>query len=142
MTKRLALLPVLAAAILGPASARAEVNIGIQIGVPAPPPRLVVVSPPPVVVVPGTPVQYVPSAGFNLFVYGGKYYSFHEGAWFSASTHNGPWAVLPLQRVPIAVRGVPVQYYKIPPGHAKEHGRSGKHRDRGCPPGLAKRGRC
>jgi hypothetical protein len=31
---------------------------------------------------------------------------------------------------------VPVAYYKIPPGHAKKMG------GHGCPPGLAKQGRC
>jgi hypothetical protein len=117
--------------------AAAEVNIGISINAPAPPPRLVVSAPPALVVVPGSSVYYVPSAGFNLFVFGGRYYSFHNDAWFVASAHNGPWAAVAVDRVPKPVLGVPVTYYRIPPGHAKrlsEHG-GGEH---GGNPGRGK----
>ncbi|MGH7895606.1 MAG: hypothetical protein ACREQL_13125 [Candidatus Binatia bacterium] len=116
-----------------------DVNIGISIGVPAPPPRLVVASPPPVVVVPGTPVSYVPSASFNLFVFEGRYFSLHNGVWFHAAVHDGPWTVVATERVPQPLLAVPVTYYKIPPGHAKKMGGPSGH---GCPPGLAKQGRC
>ncbi|HWP37705.1 MAG TPA: hypothetical protein VNL18_09180 [Gemmatimonadales bacterium] len=140
----------LAATLAGPAIATADVdiNIGIQVGAPPPPPRLVVTAPPPVVVVPNTSVYYVPSVDFNLFVFSGRYYSFHNGAWFRASNYNGPWVVVDAVHVPAPVRAVPVQYYKIPPGHAKKmggwsppghgkdahdkgkgHGKGKKHRD-------------
>ncbi len=79
-------------------------------------------------------------------MYGGRYYSFHEGVWFFATTHRGPWAVIAAGQVPQPVIAVPVRYYKIPPGRAKKmrldeppgHAK-GPH---GCPPGLAKQGRC
>jgi hypothetical protein len=104
------------------AAAGGDVNVGISIGAPAPPPPFVVAAPPPLVIVRGTPVYHVPSASFNLFVYGGRYYSFHSGVWFHAAAHNGPWVLIATERVPKAVLGVPVTYYKIPPGQAKKMG--------------------
>jgi hypothetical protein len=143
-----------AALALGVSSAVAgDVKIGVNIGVPAPvvvapappvvvaPPAVaVVVAPPPIafaappalVLVPGSPVYYVPSANLNVFVFGGRYYSFHEGAWFMAPNHSGPWAMVPAGRVPQPVLAVPHAYYKVPPGHAK------KMSAQGVPPGHAK----
>jgi hypothetical protein len=132
-----------------------DVHIGVNIGVPpppvvvAPPPPVVVApapaivvepptitfaAPPPLVVVPGTPtVQYVSTGTYNVFVFGGRYYSFHNGQWFHARHYNGPWAFIERERVPAPVIGVPVAYYRVPPpGHAAGH----------CPPGQAKKGRC
>jgi hypothetical protein len=122
----------------------AQVNVGVNIGIPAPPP-IVLPAPPPVVVVPNSPVAYVPSVNYNLFVYGGSYYTFHDGAWFHARRHSGPWAFMPTERVPRPVIGVPVTYYKVPPGHAKKMGNAPggpASSAGGCPPGLAKKGRC
>ena len=117
------------------------VRIGISVPVPAPPtvvitpprPPLVVVAPPQLAVVPGSPVVYAPGASMNFFAYGGRYYTFHEGAWFVATTYGSPWETIAPARVPRPVLAVPVAYYKVPPGHAKKMG---------CPPGLAKQGRC
>ena len=117
------------------------VRIGTSVPVPAPPtvviapprPPVVVMAPPPLVVVPGSPVFYAPGARMNFFAYGGRYYTFHEGAWFVATTYGSPWETIAPARVPRPVLAVPVAYYKIPPGHAKTMG---------CPPGLAKQGRC
>jgi hypothetical protein len=117
------------------------VRIGISVPVPAPPtvvitpprPPLVVVAPPQLAVVPGSPVFYAPAASMNFFAYGGRYYTFHEGAWFVATTYGSPWETIAPARVPRPVLAVPVAYYKVPPGHAKKMG---------CPPGLAKQGRC
>jgi hypothetical protein len=135
------------------AAIAADVKIGVNIGVPAPvvvapapavvvappgpsvvvaPPALVFAAPPALVVVPGSPVYYVPSANFNVFVFGGRYYSLHDGAWFMAPNHAGPWAVVPAGRVPQPVLAVPHAYYKVPPGQAK------KMRAQGVPPGHAK----
>jgi len=73
------------------------------------------------------------------------YYTFHDGAWFYANRHSGPWTFMPTERVPRPVNGVPVTYYKVPPGHAKKMGNppgAPVSSARGCPPGLAKQGRC
>lgn len=119
------------------------VRIGISVPVPTPPtvvvtpprPPVVVVNPPQLVVVPGSPVFYAPGASMNFFAYGGRYYTFHEGAWFVSTTYGSPWATIAPAKVPRPVLAVPVAYYKVPPGHAKKMGH-------GCPPGLAKQGRC
>jgi hypothetical protein len=146
---------VMIATGLSAAAARAaDVHIGINVGAPPPlvvvapapavvvaPPILTVAAPPPLVVVPGTLVSYVPSASFNLFVFGGRYYSFHEGHWFHAASHRGPWIAIGAEAVPRAVLGVPVTYYKVPPGHFKKEKHEGAAAH-GCPPGLAKQGRC
>ena len=116
-------------------------RIGISVPVPAPPavvvtpprPPVVVVAPPQLVVVPGSPVFYAPGASVNFFAYGGRYYTFHEGAWFVATTYGSPWVAIAPAKVPRPVLTVPVAYYKVPPGHAKKMG---------CPPGLARQGRC
>ena len=137
----LALTAFLALAVVSPVAAD-NASIGVKIGVPAPPrvvvmpppPPVALVAPPKLVVVPGSPVFYAPGVNINFFAYGGRYYSFHEGAWFVATTRGGPWATIAPARVPQPVLAVPVAYYKIPPGHAKKMG--------GCPPGLAKQGRC
>jgi hypothetical protein len=137
-------------ALMTVSSATADgVKIGVNIGVPAPPPVVIATPPPPVivttppqlVVVPGTTVYYGPNASINFFSYGGRYYSFHEGAWFVATTHGGAWSAIARERVPQPILAVPVTYYKIPPGHAKKMGRD-EAPGRGCPPGLAKQGRC
>lgn len=117
------------------------VRIGISVPVPAPPtviitpprPPVVVAAPPQLVVVPGSPVFYAPGASMNFFAYGGRYYTFHEGAWFVATTYGSPWVSIAPAKVPRPVLAVPVTYYKVPPGHEKKMG---------CPPGLAKQGRC
>src|SRR5262249_58204952 len=121
-----------------PAAAPAQMSVNINVG----PPPVVFATPPHVVVVPDTRVYYAPEVGINLFVYQGRYYSFHDGGWFLASTHQGPWVALPLARVPRPVLAVPVQYYRIPPEHGRtiedqDHGRG----QRAGPPGPAKQAR-
>jgi len=149
MSKRRLLAIILAVGATGlpiTAAVAGDVNVGINIGVPAPP-RIVLPAPPPVVVVPNSPVSYVPSVDFNLFVYGGRYYTFRDGAWFYAGSHRSPWTFIATERVPRPVIGVPVTYYKVPPGHAKNMERraavpAGPPSEGWCPPGQAKKGRC
>ena len=163
---RLVAVVILASGVAAAPALAADVNIGVNIGTPppvvvAPPPpvvvapRPVVVAPapavvitppsitfaaaPPLVVVPSAPaVQYVPTGTYNVFVYGGRYYSFHNGYWFHAGHYNGPWKHIKAEMVPGPVVAVPVAYYRVPPGHARKHDGDGVH----CPPGQAKKGRC
>ena len=79
----------------------------------------VLVSPPRVVIVPGTQVYTVPSASFNVFVYGGQYYSYHQGSWFHSPRHGAPWTPVAVTHVPAQVRAVPAKHWKIPPGQEK-----------------------
>ena len=112
------------AAILGmPLATGAEVNVSggvnIQFGTPPPPPPpLVIAAPPTFIVVPGTVVSYAPSLNVDLFLFKGSYYYFHNGAWFTAKSHKGPWVFV--QTPPPAVVQIPVAYYKVPPGHLKK----------------------
>jgi len=123
----------------------------------APPPPVVVAPPPPVVVaptavivyppvlvsqpriviVPGTQVYTVPSASFNVFVYGGQYYSFHHGTWFHAPRHGAAWAPVAVAAVPVPVRNVPAKHWKSYPAAGER-----EHAERFCPPGHAKKGDC
>lgn len=103
-----------------------SVGIGINIGTPPPRPPIVVQTRPEIVVVPGTSVYYAPGLDFNFFFYGGKYYSLHNGAWFYATTHSGPWINIAVGRVPQSILAVPVNYYKVPPGHLKKGGAPGR----------------
>jgi hypothetical protein len=140
MRRVLALAAGLSLMAASPAAADG-IRIGVSVPVPAPPTRVttpprppVVVMPPPhLVVIPGSPVFYAPSASFNFFAYGGHYYTFHEGAWFVATTYGSPWVTIAPARIPRPVLAVPVTYYKSPPGHTKKMD---------CPPGLAKQDRC
>lgn len=100
-----------------------SVSIGVSIGTPPPPPPPVVVAAPPqLVVVPGSPVYYAPAVSFNYFFYVGRYYVFHDGAWFVSASFGGPWTFIALERVPRPILAVPVAYYKVPPGHWKKSG--------------------
>src|SRR5262245_36105821 len=128
-------------ALLASVAAAADVNMNINLGWPPP----LIVEKPRVVVVPDSGVYRAPNLEFNVFVFGGKYYSLHNDQWFMTVKVGAPWTPVVYERVPAEVRAVPVKYYKIPPGHAKkmrdrddDQGRPGK----GCSPGLAKQGRC
>ena len=123
-----------AGGLLWPLAAQARVDVHVNIG----PPPIVLAAPPPLVVVPGTAVYYAPDVSVNLFTYRGRYYSFHEGAWFLAPSHRGPWAAIAVGRVPAPVLAVPVTYYRVPPPGMRHVGGGPPH----CPPGHAKHGRC
>ena len=140
MTKKVGFVLLLATVLAIPLTAAAQVSVNVNVG----PPPIIFPRPPRVVVVPQTPVYYVPDTSYNVFLYDHRYYSFHEGAWFLASSHGGPWVFVPAERVPPPLLRVPVRYYKVPPGHAKHHGEGHGHGHghKGCPPGLAKQGRC
>jgi hypothetical protein len=117
-------------------SAAAQMSVNVNIA----PPPVIFPAPPRVLVVPNTPVYYVPDTSYNVFFYDKRYYAFHDGGWFVATGHGGPWAFVPVERVPRPVIAVPVKYYKVPPGHAKRM--DGGGHGKGCPPGLPKQGRC
>ena len=97
---------------LSPAAA-ADVRIGVNIGVPAP----VVVAPAaPVVLAPPPPV--VVATGTPVYFYGSSYYTYYNRAWFVGPGHGGPWAFVPVARVPRPIIAVPNAYLRVPPGHA------------------------
>ncbi len=149
---------------VGATAAHAQVRVGIDIGIHLP-------GPPSLVVVPGAPVYYAPGPPANLFFYANQYWAFASGVWYSGPTWNGPWVVVQPAYVPAPILRVPVRYYRVPPSHWKAwrpdapphwdqpyghewheeaHERSWREREerwshgqgKGCPPGLARQGRC
>ena len=111
---------LLAGSLLSVAPAH-TVNVGTSV---APPPALVVTSPPRLVAVPGSSVFYAPSETHTLFVYRGRYYSFHRGTWFLAAGPGNVWSIIPSDRGPSPVLAVPTAYYTIPPEQGKtSHGK-------------------
>lgn len=110
--------------------------MNINIGWPPP----LIIEKPRVVLVPETKVYVAPHLDFNVFVFGGRYYSLHGDHWFVTVRLGEPWTQVVVEKVPVEVRAVPVKYYKVPPGHAKKM--KDRDDDKGCPPGLAKQGRC
>jgi hypothetical protein len=126
-------------------AAAADVRIGVNVGVPAPvvvapaapvyvaPAPVYAASPPPVVVAPGAPVYF----------YGSSYYTYYNRAWFVGPGYGGPWAFVPVARVPRPIIAVPHAYLRVPPGHGRHfagpppwphghghgHGHGGHHRN-------------
>jgi hypothetical protein len=98
------------AALIGlPALARAEASVSINIGLPAEPPRLVVIAP---------GVQVVPEYREEVFFTDGHYWVRHDGVWYRSRVHTGGWR-------PVPARVVPVRLAKLPPGHYR-HWRAAK----------------
>ena len=136
----------LVAGLLLAASVPAHARVDVHVAIPAPP-SIVIDAPPRVVVVPGVPaVQYAPDLGYDYFVYGGRYYTYHSGAWFVSSAYGGPWTYV--RNVPRPFLSVPSRYYHHrvayshrgwrghPHGHAKRvhsrhHYRHSHHHDHG-----------
>lgn len=158
--KRLVLGAVLVLAAAAPVQAQVHVDIGIHLP-----------GPPAFVVVPGARVYYAPRGPANVFFYANQYWVFVDGAWYVGPAWSGPWVVVAAPYVPLPILQVPVRYYPVPPAHWKgwrrdapprwesRHGREWREEDperrwrereerwdrggeRGCPPGLAKQGRC
>ena len=158
---RFVLAALLAVAVAAPA--QAQVRVGVDIGIRLP-------GPPALVVVPGAPVYYAPRAPANVFFYSHQYWVFTDGGWYAGPTWNGPWATVEPAYIPTPILRVPVRYYHAPPPHWKgwrrdrapeweaRYGRDWREEERernwrereerwhgegkGCPPGLAKQGRC
>jgi len=97
----------------------------------------VLVSPPRVVIVPGTQVYTVPSASYDVFVFGGQYYSYHHGTWFHSPRHGAAWTPVAVNVVPVPVRTLPAKHWKGGPPQKVEVETVKK-----CPPGHAKKGEC
>jgi hypothetical protein len=144
----------------GPALAQVHVDIGIHLP-----------GPPALVVVPGAPVYYAPRAPANVFFYDHQYWVFGNNGWYFGPTWQGPWAAVAPAYVPAPILQVPVRYYPVPPAqwrgwrreapprwethygrewHEEARERNWREREerwdrgerRGCPPGLARQGRC
>ena len=160
--KRLVVAALLVTTIAVPA--HAQVRVGIDIGIQLP-------APPVLVAIPEVPVYYAPRAPANVFFYAHQYWAFAKDGWYVGPSWSGPWVVVEPAHVPMPILQVPVRYYSAPPSKWKEwrreappqwsaaYGREWReasyergwreHEEqwnrsggKGCPPGLAKQGRC
>lgn len=117
--------------------AAAEVHVSINLG----PPPIVVAEPPEVVLVPGSNVYFVPQYDFDIFFYGGYWWSPRGDRWYRARDYNGPWRGVsrrviprPVYQMPRDYRRVYVRERHIPYGQWKREGRDhdrGRHGGRG-----------
>ncbi len=69
------------------------------------PPPLVVVGAPRYVVVPGTDVSVMLGVEADVFLVSGVYYYFHNGSWYKATNHQGPWRTIAAKDLPRGLRG-------------------------------------
>jgi hypothetical protein len=123
MLPRLTMLAAIGTLLLSAPSLMAQdVKINIGLGVPSVPPPVIVTSPPHLVIVPGTSVYYAPDLPANYFFYQGRYYTVANHVWSTAQVFGGPWVIIQMGKVPQPVLAVPVEYYKIPPGHLNKKG--------------------
>lgn len=113
----------------------AEVQLNINLG----PPPVVVSEPPSVVLVPGTGVYFLPDVNFDVFFFGGYWWSPRGDRWYRAPAYNGPWSGVSRRVVPAPVFRVPHDYRRvyyrerhIPYGQWKQERREhGRGRERG-----------
>ncbi len=95
-------------------SARAEVNLNINIGSPP----VVVAEPAAVVLIPRSGVYFVADGGPDLFFYAGFWWSPRGDRWYRSRVYNGPWVVVERRHVPVQVVRVP-RDYRVRYGKAK-----------------------
>lgn len=103
-----------------PVTAMAQVQVGINIGVPPP---FAFSAPPELVVVPSGPdyVYMVPGT-VGLYFHGGYWYRHHRGHWFRAVSYSDPWAPIEIGLVPAPIVVVPPDYIlNMPPGYRRIH---------------------
>ena len=124
------LLGILISSALAGATSVSTADVAVNINIGPPPPPIVVVAPPALVVVPGIQ-QYAPSLQVDVFLHEHRWYYPHGGYWNVGPSYRGPWTPITFSRLPAPIVAVPIQYYKVPPGHLK-------HAEKGDPPGHAK----
>jgi|GEM_PF-964773 len=96
-------------------TALAQVNINVNIGVPA----IRVSSDPYTAVIPGTYIYFITESPENVFFYQGTWWRPYQGRWHRATGYNGPWSFVDAGNVPPGLRGLPPGWRNLPPGHAK-----------------------
>lgn len=129
----------------GVASAETQTYFGFHIGITNAPeaPEIVFKKEPRVVLIASADVYVVQGHDYDSDIFrSGKYwYACHDGYWYRAKSHRGPFVVIDARKVPRAIFGVPSKHWAHhphggPPGlakkakshtHASKHGKSHKH---------------
>lgn len=110
--KQYLLLGALLASGLG-SLAQAEVNVNINVGIPA----VRVSSDPVMTVIPGTYIYFITESSEDIFFYQGYWWRPYKGRWHRANGFNGPWVFVKPGRVPPGMLKLPSGWRKLPPGH-------------------------
>jgi hypothetical protein len=97
--------------------AKADVNIGIGIGLPNTSIEFNLQEYPELVLMPGYPVYYAPQLEANFFFYDGMYWVYQNDNWYESSWYNGPWWLVEPEFVPVFILRIPVRYYRQPPSY-------------------------
>lgn len=123
MNKSIALI---IAALAVPSAALAEVNVSVNVGVPAavvipapPAPRVVVSGPrvifeaPPLFLAPPQFGFYIGvDVPYDIFFSGNDYYLYYGNSWFRSAWYNGPWTVIERRHLPYGLRKHRVEYIR------------------------------
>jgi hypothetical protein len=119
---------IIALGIQAPQAKAADVSIGLRIGDRYNGPRVAYVRQPDVVMIPGTRVYYMSSSDYDLYRYGGSWYTYYDGGWYRAPRYNGPFMFISYQSVPRQIRYVPAEYrsWRNPRGYAYGQYRNGR----------------
>lgn len=90
--------------LISPVPTRAEVHVGINVGIPLPP-AIVFVSPPQLIVLPETYVYVDPDVDVDIFFYNGWWWRPWEGRWYRSRNYSSGWSHY--SNVPSFYRGIP-----------------------------------
>ncbi len=93
-----AFLLVIAAAL----PSKAELNVSLNIGVPAP---IVVSAPPSMVFLPEAGVYVAVGVPYDVFYSNGRYYYYSNNHWFLSSYYDGPWVFVSDPSLPRGLEG-------------------------------------
>jgi hypothetical protein len=92
-----------AAALLAPALAVAQASVQVRMDLPIVIPQLVVVQP---------GVQVIPDVEEEVFFTGGWYWVRQDGYWYRSHSPRQGWRVVPVERVPHRLVGIPPGQYR------------------------------
>lgn len=104
---------VLAAVMLAGVATAASGEVGVGININIGPPPIAVPAPPAVVMVPQSQVYFVPGLSFDVFFYGGYWWSPRGNDWYRSRAYQGPWSIVEHRFVPPPVVRVPHDYRKV-----------------------------
>lgn len=119
---------IIALGMQAPLAHAANVSFGIRIGDRYDGPRMGYVRTSDMTLVPGTRVYYMSNSDYDMYRYGGYYYTYYDGGWYRASRSSGPYVFISYQSVPRQVRYVPTDYrsWRSPRGYQYGNYRSGR----------------
>ena len=81
--------------------ARAQVNVNVHIGEPAP---IIVQSPPTMILMPEPQMYVAVGVPYDIYFMSGRYYYLHRGHWFWGPGYAGPWTYVAFQELPPGLR--------------------------------------